>query len=252
VKTVDLLTGEVGDEVADRWEYVFCDEFQDTDRLQFELVTSLVSDDRLFVVGDDDQAIYEWRGARVANITTELTDEFGPSLTDKPLEENFRSRQPILDLANDLLTRLEERTGGKTLTRIDEPDYEGDTVAVIDEAEEEDVRAPQPVTVTQNLLTGAADALDKTYDPGDIAVLVRKNDYAAPLLDAFDRAGIPYQVAGDLATESIGVGTVVAYLKALARPEEDEVSWNRVLTSATGLRTLISVGSTTTMTMRAV
>ncbi|WP_338739433.1 ATP-dependent DNA helicase [Haloplanus salilacus] len=230
VKTVDLLTGEVGDEVADRWEYVFCDEFQDTDRLQFDLVTSLVSDDRLFVVGDDDQAIYEWRGARVANITTELTDEFGPSLTDKPLEENFRSRQPILDLANDLLTRLEERTDGKTLTRIDEPDYDGDTVAVIDEAEEEDDRAQQLVTVTQNLLAGAADELDKTYDRGDIAVLVRKNDHAAPLLDAFDRAGIPYQVVGDLATESIGVGTVVAYLKALARPEEDEVSWNRVLT----------------------
>ena len=230
VKTVDLLTGDVGDEVADRWEYVFCDEFQDTDRLQFDLVTSLVSDDRLFVVGDDDQAIYEWRDARVANITTELTDEFGPSLTDKPLEENFRSRQPILDLANDLLTRLEERTDGKTLTRIDEPDYDGDTVAVIDEAEEEDDRAQQLVTVTQNLLTGAANELDKTYDPGDIAVLVRKNDHAAPLLDAFDRAGIPYQVAGDLATESIGVGTVVAYLKALARPEEDEVSWNRVLT----------------------
>ena len=230
VKTVDLLTGDVGDEVADRWEYVFCDEFQDTDRLQFELVTSLVSDDRLFVVGDDDQAIYEWRGARVANITTELTDEFGPSLTDKPLEENFRSRQPILDLANDLLTRLEERTDGKTLTRIDEPDYDGDTVAVIEEAEEDNDRAQQLVTVTQNLLTGAANELDKTYDPGDIAVLVRKNDHAAPLLDAFDRAGIPYQVAGDLATESIGVGTVVAYLKALARPEEDEVSWNRVLT----------------------
>ncbi len=230
VKTVDLLTGDVGNEIADRWEYVFCDEFQDTDRLQFELVTSLVSDDRLFVVGDDDQAIYEWRGARVSNITTALTDKFGSSLTDKPLEENFRSRQPILDLANDLLTPLEGRTDGKTLTRIDEPDYDGNTVAVIDEADEEADQAQQLVTVTQNLLTGAADELDNAYDPSDIAVLVRKNDHAAPLLDAFDRAGIPYQVAGDLATESIGVGTVVAYLKALARPEEDEVSWNRVLT----------------------
>jgi superfamily I DNA/RNA helicase len=230
VKTVDLLSGDVGEEIADRWEYVFCDEFQDTDRLQFELVSSLVSDDRLFVVGDDDQAIYEWRGARVSNITTELTDAFGPSLTDKPLEENFRSRQPILDLANELLTRLEGRTDGKTLTRVDEPEYDGDTVAVIDEAEEEDDRAQQLVTVTQNLLSGAADELDEAYDPGDIALLVRKNDHAAPVLEAFDRAGIPYQVAGDLATESIGVGTVVAYLKALARPDEDEVSWNRVLT----------------------
>jgi len=230
VKTVDLLTSDVGDEISNRWEYVFCDEFQDTDRLQFDLVMSLVSDEQLFVVGDDDQAIYEWRGARVSNITTELTEEFGASLTDKPLEENFRSRQPILDLANDLLTRLEGRTDGKTLTRVDEPDYEGDTVATIDEAEEEEDWAEQLVTVTQNLLTGAADELDTAYDPGDIALLVRKNDHAAPVLDAFDRAGIPYQVAGDLATESVGVGTVVAYLKALARPKDDEVSWNRVLT----------------------
>ena len=230
VKTVDLLTSDGGEEIGDRWEYVFCDEFQDTDRLQFELVTSLVSDEKLFVVGDDDQAIYEWRGARVANITTELTDEFAPSLTDKPLEENFRSRQPILDLANELLTRLEGRADGKTLTRVDEPEYDGDTVAVIEEADNEQDRAQQLVTVTQNLLSGAADELDTAYDPGDIALLVRKNDHAAPVLNAFDRAGIPYQVAGDLATESIGVGTVVAYLKALARPTEDEVSWNRVLT----------------------
>jgi DNA helicase-2/ATP-dependent DNA helicase PcrA len=230
LKTVALLESEVGDEVANNWEYVFCDEFQDTDRLQFELVQSLVTDDRLFVVGDDDQAIYEWRGARVGNITHELTDAFGADLTDRPLEENFRSRQPILDLANDLLTRLEGRERTKTLTRVDEPDYDGDTVAVVEEAEDESDRAQQLVTVTQNLLSGAADELDRAYDPGEIALLVRKNAHAMPVLEAFDQVGIPYQVAGDLATESVGVGTVVAYLKALARPDEDEVSWNRVLT----------------------
>jgi DNA helicase-2/ATP-dependent DNA helicase PcrA len=230
VKTVNLLSGEVGDEVADSWEYVFCDEFQDTDRLQFELVTSIVTDDQLFVVGDDDQAIYEWRGARVGNITHELSDVFGAALTDKPLEENFRSRQPMLDLANDLLGRLDGRGSDKALTRVGEPDYDGDTVAVVEEAEDQEDRAQQLVTVTQNLLSGAADELDNSYDPGDIALLVRKNAHAAPVLEAFDQVGIPYQVAGDLTTESIGVGTVVAYLKALARPEEDEVSWNRILT----------------------
>ncbi|SDF96453.1 UvrD-helicase domain-containing protein [Halorientalis regularis] len=230
VETKRLLDTEAGSEVAARWDYVFCDEFQDTDRLQFDLVTSLVSDDQLFVVGDDDQAIYEWRGAHVANITGELDTEFGDALVDEPLEENFRSRQPILDLANDLLEELEGRGDGKTLTRVDEPAYNGDTVAVVDEADDETKRAQQLVTVTQNLLSGNAAELDQSYDPGDIALLVRKNDHATPILEAFDQAGIPYQVAGDLATESVGVGTVVAYLKALARPEEDEVSWNRVLT----------------------
>jgi DNA helicase-2/ATP-dependent DNA helicase PcrA len=245
VETATLLDGPVGDEIADRWDYVFCDEFQDTDRLQFDLVTSLVTDGRLFVVGDDDQAIYEWRGAHVANITSELDDQYGSDLVDEPLEENFRSRQPILDLANDLLGRLdgrsapddrEERSDGKTLTRVDEPAYEGDTVVTIDEAEEPADRADQLVTVTQNLLSGEADAVDEAYDPGNVALLVRKNAHATPVIEEFEEAGIPYQVAGDLASESIGVGTVVAYLKALARPHGDEVSWNRVLTMRYRLR----------------
>ncbi|QDX41200.1 ATP-dependent DNA helicase [Salarchaeum sp. JOR-1] len=229
VETAALMDSPVGEEIADRWDYVFCDEFQDTDRLQFDLVTSLVTEDNLFVVGDDDQAIYEWRGAHVANITDELDAAFD-ALTDKPLEENFRSRQPILDLANEAITKLDHRERHKTLTRVDEPEYDGDTVATVELPDDDaDVDgAGQLRTVVQNLLSGAADALDTAYDPGDIALLVRKNDHATPIIEEFEDAGIPYQVAGDLATESVGVGTVTAYLKALARPE-DEVSWNRVL-----------------------
>ena len=229
VETAALMNSPVGEEIAERWDYVFCDEFQDTDRLQFDLVTSLVTDDNLFVVGDDDQAIYEWRGAHVANITDELDRAFA-ALTDEPLEENFRSRQPILDLANEAIRKLDHRERHKTLTRVDEPAYDGDTVATVDLPNEDEERdgATQLRTVVQNLLSGDAATLDKAYDPGDIALLVRKNDHATPVTKEFDDAGIPYQVAGDLASESVGVGTVTAYLKALARPE-DEVSWNRVL-----------------------
>jgi DNA helicase-2/ATP-dependent DNA helicase PcrA len=230
VETVDLLGTDAGDEIASRWDYVFCDEFQDTDRLQFDLVQSLVSDDNLFVVGDDDQAIYEWRGANVENITDELDRVFGDALADEPLEQNFRSRQPILDLANAALAELENRKTDKTLTRVEEPEYDGDSVVTIEEADEKADRVDQHVTTVQNLLAGTAGELDKAYDPGDIALLVRKNKHAEPVVEGFEAAGIPYQVAGNLATESIGVGTVIAYLKALARPDEDEVSWNRVLT----------------------
>jgi len=230
VETVDLLQTDAADDIAARWDYVFCDEFQDTDRLQFDLVTSLVSDENLFVVGDDDQAIYEWRGANVANITDELDRVFGDALADEPLEENFRSRQPILDLANAALDELEGRKSNKTLTRVDEPAYDGDTVVTVEEADEEADRADQLVTVVQNMLSGAASEIDCKYDPGDIALLVRKNKHAEPLIKRFKELGIPYEVAGDLATDSVGVGTVIAYLKALARPEVDEVSWNRVLT----------------------
>ncbi|MDS0284465.1 ATP-dependent helicase [Haloarcula onubensis] len=230
VETVKLLETDAVDDIAGRWDYVFCDEFQDTDRLQFDLVTSLVTDENLFVVGDDDQAIYEWRGANVANITDELDNEFGDALADEPLEQNFRSRQPILDLANAALDELDDRKSDKTLTRVDEPDYDGDSVVTVEEAEGDADRADQLVTVVQNLLSGAANELDRAYDPGDIALLVRKHKHAEPLVERFEDLGIPYEVAGDLATDSVGVGTVVAFLKALARPAEDEVSWNRVLT----------------------
>ena len=230
VETVKLLQTDAAADIASRWDYVFCDEFQDTDRLQFELVTSLVSNENLFVVGDDDQAIYEWRGANVANITEELDRVFGDALADEPLQENFRSRQPILDLANAALGELEGRKSDKTLTRVDEPEYDGDTVVTVEEADDDGDRADQLVTVVQNMLSGAADEIDNEYDPGDIALLVRKNKHAEPLIERFEDLGIPYEVAGDLATDSVGVGTVIAYLKALARPEEDEVSWNRVLT----------------------
>jgi len=229
VETAALMDSPVGGEIAERWDYVFCDEFQDTDRLQFDLVTSLVTDENLFVVGDDDQAIYEWRGANVANITDELDRAFA-ALTDEPLEENFRSRQPILDLANEAIRKLDHRERHKTLKRVDEPAYDGDTVATVELPDEDDDSdgAPQLRTVVQNLLSGAAENIDEAYDPGDVALLVRKNAHATPVVEEFEDAGIPYQVAGDLATESIGVGTVTAYLKALARPE-DEASWNRVL-----------------------
>jgi len=230
VETVELLQTDAAEDIADRWDYVFCDEFQDTDRLQFDLVTSLVSEENLFVVGDDDQAIYEWRGANVANITDELDRVFGDALADEPLEENFRSRQPILDLANAALDELDERKSDKTLTRVEEPAYDGDSVVTVEEADDDTERADQLVTVVQNLLSGTASELDDAYDPGEIALLVRKNKHAEPLVERFESLGIPYEVAGDLATDSVGVGTVIAYLKALARPDEDEVSWNRVLT----------------------
>ena len=233
---VELLGSDIGEELSGRWDYVFCDEFQDTDRLQFDLVTSLVSDERLFVVGDDDQAIYEWRGAHVDNITGELDEQFGDALVDEPLEENFRSRQPILDLANNAVEHLERRGTEKELTRVDEPDYEGDTVAVVRETEEEDERADQFVNVVRNLISGEAEELDRGYSPDEIAVLVRKTAHAEPIIERFGEAGVPYQVAGSLSSESVGVGTVVAYLKALARPEEDGVSWNRVLTMRYRLR----------------
>jgi len=110
-------------EIAEQWDYVFCDEFKDTDRLQFDLVTSLVTDENLFVVGDDDRTIYEWRGANVANITDELDQAFA-ALTDEPLEGTSAPVSRFSITANEGNSKLGHRRRHKTLTRVDEPAYD--------------------------------------------------------------------------------------------------------------------------------
>ena len=214
--------------VTDQWDYVFCDEYQDTDTVQFELVQQLVTDDRLFVVGDDDQAIYEWRGANIENIGPRLTAAFD-DLTDKTLEENFRSHQPILDLANEALEQLDSRGSSKQLEAIDDNRDATDGVVTITGAEEPEDEAQQIANAITRLLAGKSNVTEDAYEAVDVAILVRKNKHAQPIIRSLERAGIPYELAGDLADESIGVQTVLAYLKALADPG-DEVSLNRVLT----------------------
>ena len=228
-KTVDLLRSDVGEEIAADWEYVFCDEFQDTDPLQFALIRELVTDGRLFVVGDDDQAIYGWRGAEVDNIKGQLEDAYGAELTDKELTENFRSHQPILDLANSALEHLDNRVIEKSLSRFEPPEYSGDPVATVTAADEETDWGEQLRNVITHLLAGEHDAVDRAYDPGEIAILTRKHRHATPIVEALAEIGVPCERPGGSAPESVGIGTVTAYLRALAAPEADEVSLNRVL-----------------------
>ncbi|MWG34538.1 ATP-dependent helicase [Halomarina oriensis] len=229
VRANALLEDEaVREWITSQWDYVFCDEYQDTDTVQFELVQQFVTEDRLFVVGDDDQAIYEWRGANIENIGSRLSAAFD-DLTDETLEENFRSRQPILDLANEALEHLDSRGSTKELEAIGEKREATTGVVTIDRAEEPADEAQQITNAITRLLAGESELADEEYSAGDVAILVRKNTHAQPIVRSLERAGIPYELAGDLADESIGVRTVLAYLKALADPT-DEISLNRVLT----------------------
>lgn len=235
-ETVSLLDDEeIAAEIAGQWDYIFCDEFQDTDGIQFELVTTLAEHAKLFIVGDDDQAIYEWRGADSENIGTKLTESYGAELEDKELDLNFRSKQPILDLANKAIAALEGRGSDKELTAFGDNEEATDGVAHIDttppdesDLSEEEFQAEQITTTVGGLLRGDLETVDEAYELGDIAVLVRKNRHSRPLIDSFSEAGIPFELVGDLSTESVGVETVIAYLRALATPSND-VSVRRVL-----------------------
>lgn len=232
------------------WNYVFCDEFQDTDTIQFDLVAELVGEENLFVVGDIYQAIYEWRGANIDNIENRLQDHFQP--TDLPLSDNFRSNRPILELANDALTEL---PGHETSSRLDPGTAEQEVdrgVVTIDAPEadsyqktiDEDGEAVYIAEGIRKLLQGDTDLvheddLDRledddrpdpdSYRPEDIAILVRAKRHARPIIRQLEQRGIPYSLGGSLAADSIGVRTVIAYLKVLSDPGRDD-SLNRVLT----------------------
>jgi DNA helicase-2/ATP-dependent DNA helicase PcrA len=226
--TVELLQDDtVADWLGERYDYVFCDEYQDTDTVQFELVHQLAAEADLFVVGDDDQAIYEWRGANVENIGPRL-DRTYPEIHDETLEENFRSRQPILDLANNALSRLEARGSDKELTAVGDAADADSGVVTIEAAEEPADEAAQIGNALVRLIDGDNQVTDAEYSPGDIAILVRKKRHARPIADELTAAGIPYELGGDLASEAPGVETVIAALTALANPR-DEVALNRVL-----------------------
>jgi DNA helicase-2/ATP-dependent DNA helicase PcrA len=223
LRTIELLEDdEIREAVSERWDYVFCDEFQDTDTIQFELVSKLVSDDRLFVVGDDDQAIYEWRGANIDNILGRIEREY-PDLRTENLKYNFRSRQPILDLADSLLEKVEGRGSDETLNAIGEKKEAERGVVTLTAPDEDEEKVSQVSDAVIRLLT------EEGYSPGDIAILVRKNKHAQPITDELESLGVPYQISGDISSESVGVETVLAYMRVLA-DTDDEISLNRILT----------------------
>lgn len=217
---------QVRDWIANRWEYVFCDEFQDTDRIQFDLVEQLASQANLFVVGDDDQAIYEWRGANTSNIREHFTTTY-PRFADFELEYNYRSRKPILDFADSALSELADRESEKELKPTEER-AEADTGVAVFEQDDPGQEAGEIASVISALNTGDAPGVADSFDIGDVAILIRKNDHARPIRRALTQAGIPYELVGGLVSASIGVDTITAYLKVLVNPD-DEVSLNRVL-----------------------
>ncbi len=229
LETITLLrNGDYTEEIASQWDYIFCDEYQDTDTVQFELVERLSKVGNLFVVGDDDQAIYEWRGANIENIGGRLTQKF-PDITDKSLEENFRSKQPILDLANNALEHLEGRGSTKVLQAVDEFKDATDGVATVSGIENDEEEAEQLTRIILDITSESPQLSDRTYDFSETAILVRKKKHAKEIASQLEAAGVPYEFTDAGPDITVGVETVLAYLRAVADPT-DEVSINRVLT----------------------
>ena len=202
--------------IAGRYRYILVDEFQDTNRAQAELVAALADGHRnVTVVGDDDQAIYAFRGAAIDNIL-DFQDRYLGART-VVLRRNYRSRAPILDAAYRLIRyndphRLEVRTGiGKRLR------------AQRDSAGAPAVRLEVFATGSDEadwIAAEIARRIEAGASPRDHAILVRANGHADPIIRALNMAGIAWRFSGASGLYARPeVRLLLAFLRVAADPE---------------------------------
>jgi DNA helicase-2/ATP-dependent DNA helicase PcrA len=213
-----LLLGhrDVCEALSARYRYILVDEYQDTNPLQADIVEALATVHRnLMVVGDDSQAIYAFRGAHLGNILD--FHKVFPEVAIFKLEENFRSSQPILDVANGIIAASRQRYT-KCLYTV-RPDGDRPLLAtpLDEEAQSEYVCA----TVRQLQAEG--------IPLSEVAVLFRASYHSFDLEVALTRYGIPFvKYGGFKFVESAHIKDILAHLRAWRNPR-DPISWNRAL-----------------------
>ncbi|NQT35216.1 UvrD-helicase domain-containing protein [bacterium] len=200
-----------------RFHYVLVDEFQDTNRAQYMLVHEIARSRRnICVVGDDDQAIYGFRGATVRNIL-----DFEQDWKDVKvirLEQNYRSRKPILDVAWSVIHNNTKRRTKKLWT-----DIKGGSPVELIETDSEDDEALRVVGFIAEDHVRAG----RSYD--EIAVLYRTNAQSLAFEHAFRTAQIPYRILGGFRFyERKEIKDVLAYMKLIVNPDDD-ISLMRVI-----------------------
>ena len=194
-----------------RFDHVLADEFQDTNSAQYRLVKLLAAPHgNLCVVGDDDQAIYGWRGADVRHMLAFQQDFPGATLIK--LEQNYRSTQVILDAANGVIAGNVQRLG-KTLFTAKQG---GEPVTLLTAADERD----EAEWLAEELARRTAE----TEVPHEgMAILYRTNAQSRALEETFRRRGIPYRLVGAVSFyERREVKDLLAYLRLIANPADDE------------------------------
>ncbi len=201
---------------SNRFRYIMVDEYQDTNYLQYKLISMLASKHgNLCVVGDDDQCIYQWRGADIRNIL-DFERDFGDVYTVR-LEQNYRSDGNILKLANSVIKNNKERKVKALWT-----DREDGELITYKRLEDEKREAWWIGSEIERLR-------DLGYDYRDIAILYRKNAQSRSFEEKFSFRGIPYRVlAGLRYYDRKEVKDVMAYLRLIENPG-DNVSMLRVI-----------------------
>ena len=207
LKTLNLLKShpEILKQYRERFKYIHIDEYQDTNRVQYEIARLLVNEqENICVVGDVDQNIYSWRGADIKNILQ--FEKHYPNAKTIFLEENYRSTQTIIAASNDIIKKNINRPEKNVFTK----NNEGELISVYaamsgsDEAEYVALKA-------KSLIADGA-------SPSSIAVLYRTNFQSRALEEAFLNYGVAYQLLGTKFFERREVKDTLSYLRLALNP----------------------------------
>lgn len=199
-----------------KFDYILVDEYQDTNNVQYMLISLLAQQKRnICVVGDDDQSIYKFRGANIQNILG-FEDEFPDAVTIK-LEQNYRSSKNILDAANAVIANNKERKGKALWT----DKSEGNKITMYTAANERG---------EGEFIARQIEKLAKSGEKySDIAVLYRTNAQSRVIEEMFLRWAIPYKVlAGMRFYDRKEIKDIIAYLRVIYNPRDD-VSLKRII-----------------------
>ena len=223
-----LKNPQILDHYQRRFQHVLVDEFQDTNSIQYAWLRVLAGrGSHLMVVGDDDQSIYGWRGAKIENIQQFSSDFPGAQLVK--LEQNYRSTKNILDAANSLITNNAGRLGKQLWTE----GVAGEPISLYEAFNEQD-ESRFVVDRLQDWFNGGNRRIDS-------AVLYRSNAQSRELEEALLRVGMPYRIyGGQRFYERLEIKNALAYLR-LVTNRFDDTAVERIInvpTRGIGGRTL--------------
>jgi DNA helicase-2/ATP-dependent DNA helicase PcrA len=228
------VSAEVRERYQRRYRYLLVDEYQDTNRPQYELMKLLAGEAKnVCAVGDEDQSIYSWRGADIRNIL-EFEKDF-PNARIVRLEQNYRSTQVILEAAGAVVAKNLQRKGKKLWT-----DRQGGSLIGYYEAPDGENEALFIADRIQAFLRQAGEA----GDPVHCAVLYRTNSQSRLVEEALRRYGIRYTMVGGFSFyERAEIKDLLAYLRLIRNPH-DSMALQRVINTPTR-----GIGKTTLETL---
>ena len=211
-----------------RFEYILVDEFQDTNTVQYRWLKTLVTDNNtIMAVGDDDQSIYGWRGAKIDNVYA-FNHDFSPVTTVK-LEQNYRSTKNILDAANHLIKNNEERVGKHLWSE----NPKGDLINLYQAHSERDEAA--------HVVEKIQCVFNVYGQYNKLAILYRSNAQSRVFEEALLKYAIPYRIYGGLRFfDRAEIKDTLAYMRLISQPN-DNLAFERALVSPAkgiGIKTL--------------